>query len=237
MGQVLVAKACGARVGSASVARAIPAFVRARGGARSRPTERQPRGPRIASGRASGPGEGLQLHPNRKVENAFTVDCHPLRMYRDGEGDKRAIFVLSYRGPATVPLLSRLSKITLLIRTKTSNSTYPMRSRTSPNDAITPPRPKAWRNSRGAARIEVHSSQRGRTPLLNTSTPAASEETSEDVRNTVHGIGQQVQGVGDTVVVLRPEGRELPVEHAVDPDITDGRPDLRTPSVPSRMPL
>ena len=136
----------------------IPAFVRARGGARAhQPSDNL--GGRGSRGSGLGAGPGLQLHPNRKVENAFTVDCHPLRTVRDGEGDKRAIFVLSYRGPATVPLLSRLSKITLLIRTKTSNSTYPMRSRTSPNDAITPPRPKAWRNSRGAARIEVHSSR------------------------------------------------------------------------------
>ena len=39
----------------------------------------------------------------------------------------------------------RVSKMTLLTRTKIRNSTNPMRSRTSPNEAITPPRPKPFR--------------------------------------------------------------------------------------------
>jgi hypothetical protein len=36
----------------------------------------------------------------------------------------------------------RVSKMTLLTRTKIRNSTNAMRSRTSPNEAMTPPRPK-----------------------------------------------------------------------------------------------
>ena len=38
--------------------------------------------------------------------------------------------------------LSRVSMMTLLTRTKIRKSTNPMRSRISPNEAITPPRPK-----------------------------------------------------------------------------------------------
>ncbi len=38
---------------------------------------------------------------------------------------------------------SRFNKIALLTKMKSSNNTNPMRSRTSPNDAITPPRPNA----------------------------------------------------------------------------------------------
>ena len=37
--------------------------------------------------------------------------------------------------------LLRMTKMTLLTRTKTRRSRNPMRSRTSPNEAITPPRP------------------------------------------------------------------------------------------------
>ena len=47
---------------------------------------------------------------------------------------------------------SRVSKMTLLTRTKIRNSTNPMRSRTSPNEAMTPPRPKPWRKNKGVGR-------------------------------------------------------------------------------------
>ena len=43
---------------------------------------------------------------------------------------------------ALATVSSRLSKMTLLTSTKMRNSTNPMRSRTSPNEAMTPPRPK-----------------------------------------------------------------------------------------------
>jgi hypothetical protein len=46
------------------------------------------------------------------------------------------------RDDAALGVSSRLSKMTLLTSTKIRNSPNPMRSRTSPNEAITPPRPK-----------------------------------------------------------------------------------------------
>jgi hypothetical protein len=54
--------------------------------------------------------------------------------------DRLRVYLISPAVSCTVPV--RISKVTLLTRTKIRRSTNPMRSRTSPNDATTPPRPK-----------------------------------------------------------------------------------------------
>ena len=54
--------------------------------------------------------------------------------------DRMLIYVIA---PAVSgAALLRMTKMTLLTRTKTRRSTNPMRSSTSPNEAMTPPRPK-----------------------------------------------------------------------------------------------
>jgi hypothetical protein len=77
------------------------------------------------------------------IHGAEAFRRRPIEMQNGGSGGfvwspQRAVLAWALR-----PAFSRLSKITLLARMKTSNRTNPMRSRTSPNDAIRPPRPKA----------------------------------------------------------------------------------------------
>src|SRR5689334_20658734 len=99
--------------------------------------------------------------------------------------------------------------MTLLTRTKIRNSANRMRSRTSPNEAMTPPRPKPWRKNTIPARIKAHLSQRGATPLPITSAPAATAKRLPNTSRRCRTKGHQVQRVGHALIVLRSERREL----------------------------
>ena len=101
--------------------------------------------------------------------------------------------------------LSLLSETMLLIRTKTRSSTNPIKSRTRTNERHTAEAEGLQKEQGGGEdRDPPKPPRQGSTPE-HEHPSSEREETAEDVRDAVHRVGQQVQGVGNTVVLLRTE--------------------------------
>jgi hypothetical protein len=96
------------------------------------------------------------------------------------------------------------------------------RESASPKLPTTPPRPKACRSKNGARRNSYPAEPPRQHARREYQQPAPKhEEAAEHIADAVEREGEQVQRVGDAVVVLRRVSGDLPRQQAANTDVAD----------------